>query len=180
MKTTLKLTIFLLGAAFTGAPTAMAAQDEKPESAEAAPENILQVSVDVPPSWSFDINHDFVAEVFGGYVDTIFDRMGYAGEVEYAGVFDERPENGYRLNLRIIRWRMNYVGNIECVFTADLVTPAGEKHLGVFSDLTLSSITGRNRFWLADSFRDAAEGAIRQLYADVARTEMVPGIRERA
>lgn len=137
----------------------------------------LQVAVQLPPSWwEGSFYYDDLADTFGSYVNSVFERMGYKGKVEYVDTFDKRPKDGYRLNIRLTEWRLNRVGNIDCVFSADLQTPNGERSLGLFTDTALSSITGTNRFWLARSFEDAAKGAIGQLYSKVAKDALLPGL----
>lgn len=137
----------------------------------------LQVSVQLPPAWEIGFNSDYVSELFTDRVYTQFRRMGYEGKVKYVDVFDERTADDHRLAIRLIEWRLNAVGNVDCAFTAELQAPRGEQSLGVYRGTALHSVTGRGRIWLGDSFEDAADSAIRDLFRDLAERELVPALR---
>lgn len=139
---------------------------------------VLQVDVNLPPSWLASLEGDYVSELFSDRVVVEFKRMGYEGKVNYVTEIDRRMPDDYRLELQLIEWRLNAVGNVDCSFTATLQTPGGERSLGVYTASALHSIAGRGRLWLGDSFEDAADMAIDNLYRDLAKEELVPGLRQ--
>lgn len=175
MKTRQYLGLLSLGAVLLGATTPL--QAAKPEAGNAMA-GVLQVDVKLPPSWQASLNRDYVSELFSDRVATEFRRMGYEGKVKYVSELDERNPDDFRLTIQVIEWRLNAVGNVDCSFTVTLQTPRGERSLGVYAATALHSVTGRGRLWLGDSFEDAADRAIGNLYRDLADQELIPGLRE--
>jgi len=168
------LGLLSLGAAVIGAAVPLHVANAANEGANA---QALQVEVNLPPSWLASLEGDFVSEQFFDQVASKFRRMGFEGKVEYAAKIDQRMPDDYRLEVQIIEWRLNAVGNVDCSFTARLLTPRGERSLGVYSAAALHSIMGRGRLWLGDSFEEAANMAIADLYNDLAEAELIPGLR---
>jgi len=82
--------------------------------------------------------------------------------------------------INLIEWRMGHVRNIECTFTATLQSGKATRNLGVFHDMVFRWMEMPGRLGLAESFGQAAEGAISQLYRDLAETELVPGLRRQS
>ena len=73
---------------------------------------------------------------------------------------------------------MNRIGNIDCTLTAAVHTPEGEHQLGVFSNSLPRWFGGFGRWGLQQAFEDAAESVITDLCRKLARSELVPGLRE--
>ncbi len=71
------------------------------------------------------------------------------------------------------------VGTITCSFSAGLQSTNGMRSLGAYSGTALRWMSGPGRIGLADSLDSAATDAIRQLFDDIAETELVPGLRRR-
>lgn len=138
----------------------------------------LNVQVNVPPSWNMLLD-DRIAEAFVDRVRDVFYRAGFDRPVQEVRFARDPANVPYLLTINLNEWRINRVGNIECTFTADLQTPQGSRHLGLYTNTTMRWLGGPGRFGLSRSFEEAAEGAIRDLCADVAKTEMLPGLRER-
>lgn len=138
----------------------------------------LQVQVNVPPSWQ-PMFEDRVTEAFVSYIYDIFRRQGFKGEIVEVRWHDEPSPGCCLLTINLTEWRMNHIGNIDCMFTANLQTQNATRHLGIFSGMAFRWMSGPGRFGLSDAFGDAAEDAIRQLYDSLARTELVSGIRKR-
>ena len=166
--------IFLCG--LTCAVQAPAASN--PRSSAPAKPGTLQVQVNVPPSWQ-PMFEDRFTEAFVSNMVDVFRRQGYKGGIVEVRWFEEPSPGCCLLTINLTEWRMNHVGNIDCLFTANLQTDRATRHLGIFSGMAFRWMSGPGRFGLSDAFEDAAEDAIRQLYSALAKTELVPGVRTR-
>jgi hypothetical protein len=129
----------------------------------------LAVHVNVPPHWNVFLE-DRITEALTDQVREVFHHAGFDKPVTEARYFEDVDRSPYLLS----------VGMIDCTFTAELKTPATTKHLGVYTHTTMRWFGGPGRFGLARSFEEAADGAIRDLCKDVAKTELLPGLRTRA
>jgi hypothetical protein len=142
----------------------------------AAVPGTLAVHVNVPPEWNVFLE-DRITEAFVDQVREAFHDSGFAKPVKEARSFEEVDQAPYLLTINLADWRIDRTGFIECTFTADLKTPAATKHLGVYTNTTMRWFGGPGRFGLARSFEEAADGAIRDLCDDVAKTELLPDFR---
>lgn len=139
----------------------------------------LAVHVNVPPHWDVFLE-DRITEAFTDQVRAVIHREGFDKPVKEVRYFEDAERAPYLLTINLNEWRINRAGMIACTFTAELKTPAATKHLGVYSYTTMRWFGGPGRFGLARSFEEAADGAIRDLCKDVAKTELLPGFRTRA
>ena len=139
----------------------------------------LAVHVNVPPHWNVFLE-DRITEAFTDQVREVFYREGFDKPVKEVRYFEDVDRAPYLLTINLNEWRINRVGMIDCTFTAELKTPAATKPLGVYTHTTMRWFGGPGRFGVARSFEEAADGAIRDLYNDVAKTELLPGVRTRA
>jgi hypothetical protein len=139
----------------------------------------LAVHVNVPPHWNIFLE-DRIAEAFTDQVREVFHKAGFDKPVNEIRYFEDVDRAPYLLTINLNEWRINRVGMIECTFSADLKTPQATKHLGIYTHTTMRWIGGPGRFGLARSFEEAADGAIRDLCNDVAKTELLPGLHTRA
>lgn len=139
----------------------------------------LHVQVNVPPTWNPWLD-DRISGAFTDRVRDVFHRAGFDRPVEEARLADDPEAKANLLTIQLLEWRINRIGNIDCTFAAELKTPRGTRNLGIYTQTEMRWLTGRGRFGLAQSFEDAAEGAIRGLCDDVAKTEWLPGLRRRA
>ncbi len=171
----LPIALLLVGLA-ANVPSATAAPDEK--GGNKGSPGTLQVQVDVPPSWR-PMFEDEIARSFVGRVRDVFRREGYPGEIKYVSDYDTPDQGCCLLTINLVEWRAHLGPNIECTFTANLQTDQTTRNLGIFTDYALRWMHGPGRFGLADTFGSAAEGALRQLYNRLAKTELVPGLRQR-
>ena len=158
------------------APGTSAAENRPPQPVSKP--GTLQVQINVPPSWR-PMFEDRVTEAFASYIFDVFRRQGYTGEFKEVTSFDEPSPGCCLLTINLTEWRMNHVGNIDCTFTANLQTDDTTRHLGIFTGMAFHWRSGPRWFGLADSFGEAAESAIRDLYSSLAKTELVPGLRTR-
>ena len=136
----------------------------------------LNVHVNVPPQWNLFWN-DRVTMAFVDVAREIFHTQGFDRPVEEVSYFEDIERAPYLLTVNLHDWRIDRLGQVECTFTADLRTPAGTKDLGVYTYSELWGYHGPGRFGLTHSFEKAAEGALRELGEDIARSEMLPGLR---
>lgn len=139
----------------------------------------LAVHVNVPPHWNVFLE-DRIAEAFTDQVRDVFHNAGFDKPVKEVRYFEDVDRAPYLLTIHLDEWRINRVGMIDCTFTAELKTPETTKQLGVYTHTTMRWFGGPGRFGLARSFEEAADGAIRDLCNDVAKTELLPGLRTRA
>jgi hypothetical protein len=136
----------------------------------------LNVHVNVPPQWNMFWN-DRVTMAFVDVTRDVFHRNGFDRPVEEVWYYEDIERAPNLLTVNLHEWRIDRVGQVECTFTADLRTPAGTKRLGVYTHTEMWGYHGPGRFGLAQSFENAAEGALRELCEDVARSEMLPDFR---
>jgi hypothetical protein len=136
----------------------------------------LNVHVNVPPQWNMFWN-DRVTMAFVDVTRDVFHNQGFDRPVEEEWYFEDIERAPYLLTINLHEWRIDRLGQVECTFTADLRTPAGTKNLGVYTQTEMWGYHGPGRFGLAQSFERAADGALRELAEDVARSELLPGFR---
>lgn len=134
----------------------------------------LKVQVIVPPTWNLLID-DKVSEALVERMRDVFYRAGFTRPLEEVRSFEIPSKVPYLLTINLTEWRINRVGNIDCTFTANLKTPRGTRELGQYTNTTMQWLDGRGRFGLSRAFVDAAEGALRDLYTDLAKTDLLPG-----
>jgi hypothetical protein len=139
----------------------------------------LAVHVNVPPHWNIFLE-DRITEAFTDQLRDVFHHAGFDRPVTEVRYFDDVDRAPYLLTINLNEWRINRVGLIDCTFTAELRTPQATKSLGVYTYSTMRWVGGPGRFGLARSFEEAADGAIRELCRDVAKTELLPGLRNQA
>lgn len=140
--------------------------------------NVLQVQIIVPPQW-VPMLEDDITDTFVSRIRDVFRRQDFAGGIKEVKSYDEPDPGCCLLSIHLVDWRINHAGNIDCTFTATLQTAKTTRNLGFFSDTAFRWMSGPGRFGLADAFEEAADGAIRQLHRQLARTELVPGLRAR-
>lgn len=137
----------------------------------------LKVYVNVPPTWSLLVD-DRISEMFVDAVRELLVRRGFEHRVDEVRFVDDPAKTPYLLTINLMEWRMQRTGVINCTLTASLQTPRGLKHLGVYHDTAFHWL-GSGRLGLAREFDEAASGALNDLCDDIARTEMLPGLRPR-
>ena len=173
MNTTNILSSAVLGVGLLFALPQARADGERAEAASAEAAPVLELRVQLPPSWHASSMLGFPDDDFAHMVATEFKRLGFAGRVSHTWSYSQSPESGYALDVRIIEWRRNRAGNVECIFSASMITPDGERNLGVFSDTVLSITMSRQDRWqVAEAYVEAAEGAIRELYRALERADV--------
>lgn len=164
----------LLGAVLVSGAFALPTSSHAKSKQTSGP--VLQVQLNMPPSWQ-PIFEDEVADAFISHVRDVFQRRGYEGTIKEVDALDEPDPGCCLLTINLLDWRMGHTGSIECTFTGTLQTEHGTRSLGIYTNSAFRWMNGPGRFGLADTFDDAARGAIRDLYHDVAKTELVPGLR---
>jgi hypothetical protein len=169
MKTT-RLLPSLLALGFVALAPSAAAY-EKPADQTPRPVR-LQVRVDLPFSMN-PIRDDDIAEAFAHRVVTALHEQGFRGRIKYVENGDRLDETAPVLDVRILEWRVNRLGQTDCVFSAHLKSPRGEKALGIFSGTSIMTWLRRDWFARADSFDDAARDALGNLKARIDATGLV-------
>jgi hypothetical protein len=144
----------------------------------------LQVFVDVPPTWRPFLDDD-IAEAFFYRLRETFERRGYKGNMVQVISREEIVRDVPALEIFLSEWRVDRSGNAQCTFTAGLKTPAGEKDLGFKTGTTMfwprtgGRWTINRAYETADALEDAANNALRDLYAAIARTGLVAGLESK-
>jgi hypothetical protein len=139
----------------------------------------LQVQVVVPPSWRpmFDEN---VSDALASHIIDVFQREGFRGNLSEVALHEEPTGAADLLTVRLMEWRGDALGNINCTFAATIQTPQGSRDLGIFNGTGFRWMSGLGRFGLAETFGDAADDATRDLYRALASSHLVPGAMTRA
>ena len=137
----------------------------------------LKVQVYVPPSWNLLLD-DRIAEAFTDRVADVFHRSGFGFPIENVRTVEDPAKEPYLLTIRLTDWRITHLGNIDCTFTAQLKTPQSSGNLGVYTNTSMRSLSS-GRFGFGQSFEEAAEGAIRDLANDIAKGDLLQGMRRR-
>lgn len=137
----------------------------------------LKVQVNIPATWN-SLVEDRISEGLVDRVRDVFYRAGFDRPVEEVRYVEEPGKEPYLLTINLIDWRMNRLGNVDCTFSASLRTPRGTRELGLYTNTSLFSLRGFGRFGLADSYDEAAQGAIRDLCDAVAKSELLPDFRK--
>ncbi len=144
---------------------------EKPADQNARPVR-LQLRVDLPFSMN-PIRDDDIAEAFAHRVVTALHEQGFRGRIKYVENGDTLNETVPVLDIRIYEWRVNRIGHTDCVFSAAVHGPRGEKNLGMFSGTSIMTWLRRDWFARADSFDDAARDALGNLKTRIDATGLV-------
>jgi hypothetical protein len=141
----------------------------------------LQVTIDVPPTWRPFLDDDIADALTSRLIDT-FQKRGYTGRIEQLRQGDTAAKGVPQLEVRLIEWRIGRSGNADCTLSANVRTAAGEKDLGLITSSAIfwphaSGHWGLNRSYeTANALEDAAESAMRDLYARLAKSALVPGL----
>lgn len=143
-------------------------------NAPVAGANNLQVVMTIPPSWH-PMLEDRVDDAFVSHLADIFRQEGFQGNLVDVRLPDQPNPNYPVLNINLLNWRMDHSGSIECNFSASVQSQGSMQSLGVFNGMAIRWMQGPGRFGLADTFGQAADDALRQLYRQIARTGFVPG-----
>lgn len=134
----------------------------------------LQVTVDVPATWRPFLADD-IAQAFFSRIDDTFRRKGYLGGMTLVDRLDQAQANLPRLDITLIEWRIDRIGNVQCTFGAQLVNGKDAHNLGLFSGTALRWRTrADNRWELDQAMDDSAHSAIRDLYAKLAKQGLLP------
>ncbi len=168
MKTFASLSLVVVAAAL-----ALAAVAPAPAPAPGT----LQVQVTVPPTWR-PMLEDYIADKFVSQIEDVFRRRGFKGQIVEVSNYEEPSAGCFLLTVNLMEWRMNRIGNIDCTFGATLQTDHAVRNLGLFTQTAFRWMTGPGRFGLASAFDEAAQSAVRELYDKLARTQLVPNLRQ--
>lgn len=177
MKTLRLLALVSLCTAVSLAPAASALAAEKPADQSPRPVR-LQVRVDLPFSLN-PIRDDDIAEAFAHRVVTALHEQGFRGRIKYVENGEAINETVPVLDVRIFEWRVNRLGQTDCVFSATLKSPRGAQGLGMFSGTSIMTWMRRDWFARADSFDDAARDALGNLKARLDATGLIEPAVER-
>jgi hypothetical protein len=136
--------------------------------------NNLQVVMTIPPSW-YPMLEDRIDDAFVSHMADVFRQEGFQGNLVDVRPPDQ-PNPAYPvLSINLVDWRMDHTGSVQCDFGAALQTQTGRVHLGTFNGMAIRWMAGPGRFGLADTYGNAVDDALRQLYRSIAQTQMMPG-----
>lgn len=129
----------------------------------------LQIVVDIPTGMDA-LRDDEVAEAFGYRVASSLHEQGFRGRLEYVEWSDDLRPNVPVLAISLREWRVDRIGNVDCTFTAELRTPSGRHHLGLFTGSSIMYWARRDWYARAQGFEDAAVDALSNLAARIEKT----------
>lgn len=132
----------------------------------------VHVAVNLPPTTSI-IYEDRIADLFTDEVRHVFTQAGFTRPIENIRYVDHPDNAPYVLTINLMEWRFDPLGNIACTFTANLQTPRGTRDLGVYSSTSLKLSRSPGIWGVADSFDEAAQGALGDLYRAVQKSELL-------
>jgi hypothetical protein len=131
----------------------------------------LRVAVNLPPAMNIAVE-DEISQALVDRVRAVFQQHGFNRPVERAYSVN-LPANAAALTLNMLDWRIDNTGFVECTFGAVLQTPAGTRDFGLYTGSTPSWLEGPGRVNLERSFDAAADGAVRQLFRDIQKTDLL-------
>lgn len=143
----------------------------------------LQVMINVPPTWRPFLEDD-IADALFYRLQEVFHRRGYKGALAHLTYAKPEAKDVPTLELNLIEWRIDRVGNAQCTLSAALRTPAGEKDLGLAQGTQIFWSHGNRwsisrRMEKADALEDAANSALREVYEDVAKSKLIAGLEKK-
>ena len=97
-----------------------------PDYAKAPRPVRMLVTVSVPPSMNM-IRDDDVADAFAYRVAAALHEQGFSGGINYVRAGDETKTDVPALEINLVEWRVDRMGNVDCTFTASLSGPLGKK-----------------------------------------------------
>lgn len=139
---------------------------------------LLQVNVTIPPTPS-PTAQDRVGETFVDEMADVFRNLGFAGKVERLDDLDKPKAGAPLLTINLTDWSKDHGGNVNCRFSASIESGGTKRSLGSFDGMTPGLTVGPGRFGASRAFDDAAATALRELFKTLAKTDLVPGLRER-
>jgi hypothetical protein len=132
----------------------------------------LQLTVDVPPSMNLLIQED-VSEAFAYRVMSTLHEQGFRGRIRYVER-GETPIAGVPvLAVTLREWRVDGLGNVDCIFTAAVESPNGNRNLGVFSGTAMMTWSRRNWMDRQRDFEEAARDALSNLEQRIVETRLL-------
>jgi hypothetical protein len=138
----------------------------------------LQLTVTVPPSMNLLLQED-VAEAFAYRVSAALHEQGLRGRIRYVDRGDALAPEVPELAVMLREWRVDRLGSVNCIFTADLKTRAGERRLGIFSGTSMMTWSRRDWFERQQGFEDAAQDALDNLGRKLKETGLLTDIQFR-
>ncbi|HUR58361.1 MAG TPA: hypothetical protein VM029_11665 [Opitutaceae bacterium] len=132
----------------------------------------VNVLVNLPPTTSI-IYSDRIADAFTDEVRHVFRQAGFNRPIENIRFVDSPDNTPNLLTINLHEWRFDRIGNITCTFTAQLQTPRGARNLGVYSETSLGISRSPGSWGVADSFEEAAQGAVTDLVRAVVKSDLL-------
>lgn len=137
----------------------------------------LQVQVELPFSMHL-LHNDDIAEAFAHRVVTALHEQGFKGRIKFVEAGETLNDALPVLDISIFEWRVNRTGSTDCIFSASLKSPRGEKKLGMFSGTSMMTWLRRDWFARADSFEEAASDALSNLKTRLDATGLIEPLVE--
>jgi hypothetical protein len=169
MKTLRVLFLVFFATAFAGFISAA----DKPAKAKTPVR--LQVAVTVPATMSVIYASD-VEEAFGYRVSSALHEQGFQGRIKYLDDDSDAKPDIPKLAINLIQWRVGRTGDVDCVFSASLVTTAGTKNLGLFTGSSMLMWSRPNWLERSEGFEDAASDALSNLAKKIEATGLLPKV----
>lgn len=134
----------------------------------------LQISVDVPPTWRPFLEDD-IADAFFYRIRDAFHREGFKGEITEISRGDEVQAAVPYLDVSLMEWRIDRVGNVDCTFSASLKKDGQAHSLGLFNGTSIVWTMGVHDRWdIQQGLDDSAQSAARDLYRKLVAKNLIP------
>jgi hypothetical protein len=143
-----------------------------------APASLIQVRVTIPPTPSPTAESDAGVRFVSAMADA-FRGWGFRGDIARLDDLEDAAANAIVLRVDLLEWERDHAGNFVCRFAAALEVNGNERNLGAFHGLSPGLAAAPGDLGAARAFDDAARDALARLYDDLAKSELIVGLRPR-
>jgi hypothetical protein len=132
----------------------------------------LELTVDISPGMR-PVASNEITEIFARHVAAALRQQGAEVRPHLVKPPDTPASNQPHLTVTLIEWRPDIAGDVNCTFSATLVTPQGKKELGLFAGTSELMFARPGWFVLSDQYNEAARRALSDLGQRLAQTHLL-------
>lgn len=125
------------------------------------------------------LRQEDVSDAFAYRVAAALREQGLRGPIRYVDRGDPVDPQVPTLAIMLREWRVDRLGNVDCVFTANLETPGGARNLGAFNGTAMMRWSRPSWYDRQQDFEDAAQDALSNLGRRIMDTGLLPDIGSR-
>ncbi len=174
MNMTHVFTASTLGLAMTLIAPLSSVQAKEP----AHPAGVIEVYVTIPatpsPTAEFNVGERFVDDMANA-----FRNWGFHGKVKRLERLDQPTSGAAVLRVNLTEWDRDATGNFTCRFSATLKADGQERNLGTYDGTSPGMLTAPGGFGASEAFDKSATDALHRLYDDLAKTDLIVGLKPR-